>query len=183
MKKGTSIGHINFIKGDFSVSMECNSWIKNQNKISSTSHSYHKVVLSLGERAAIGAGHLLDMTDSVTIGDYSMLAGAGTQIWTHAFFFSKNSSKFARLDASVSIGKHCYIGARCCILSGVTISDAVTIGAQTCVSKSLDKQGLYVSQGLRYIEFDPDMRMASFHTPMDKDFIFSKDVEERNNSK
>ena len=183
LKSGCYIQHLNFIRGQFDIIMEDNSWINNKNKISSIGNAYHNVVLNLNEGASIGVRHLLDMTDSITIGAYSMLAGADTQIWTHSFFFSKDSPKFARLDAPVNIGKHCYIGARCCILSGVNISDAVTVGAQTCVSKSLDKQGLYVSQGLRYIEFDPNKRISSFHTPMSKDFIFSKNVEERNNNK
>lgn len=182
MKSDTSIHHLNFIKGDFQIQLENGAWINNQNKISSISHSYHKIYLKLGEKAAIGVNHLLDMTDSISIGDYSMLAGAQTQIWTHSFFFSKNSSRFARLDASVSIGKHCYIGSRCCILSGVRIDDAITIGAQTCISKSLSKQGLYVSQGIRFLEFDPDKRMNEFGEPVDNTFIYNKDAEEHSSN-
>lgn len=37
------------------------------------------------------------------------------------------------------------------------------IGANTCVSKNLDMSGLYVSQSLRFIEFDPDKKMSSMH--------------------
>lgn len=171
----SSIGHLNFIKGCFSVIMECNSWIRNQNKISATTgSSYKDVNLTLREGAAIGVGHLLDMTDDIIIGKYSMLAGCDTQIWTHSFFFSKNSSKYARVDAPVIIGDHCYIGARCTINSGVTISDAITVGSATCVSKSLKEQGLYVSQGLRFIKFDPDEKISNLGTPVKFSHIYRK---------
>lgn len=171
----SSIGHLNFIKGCFSVIMENKSWIRNQNKISATiGSSYKDVNLILMEGAAIGVGHLLDMTDDITIGKYSMLAGCDTQIWTHSFYFSKNSCKYARVDAPVVIGDHCYIGARCTINSGVTISDAITIGSATCVSKSLKEQGLYVSQGLRFIQFDPDEKIHNLGEPVKFSHIYRR---------
>ncbi len=39
---------------------------------------------------------------------------------------------------------------------GGNITHDVAVGANTVVTKSLDKPGLYVSQGLRYIEYDAD---------------------------
>lgn len=32
---------------------------------------------------------VIDMTSSVTLGNYSILAGLGTQLWTHGFYHSK----------------------------------------------------------------------------------------------
>lgn len=165
----SKINHLNFIRGDFSIIMKIGSWINNQNKISAIDNAYHNVNLVLEERAKIGVKHLLDMTDSIFIGKDSMLAGADTQIWTHNFYFSKNSSKIAREDAPVIIGKNCYIGARCTIMAGVNISNGITIGAHCCVPKSLLKQGLYVGQGLRFIEFDPDKKMDDLGVPIYKD--------------
>lgn len=174
LMKGGEIQHLNFIKGCFSVKMFERSWINNQNKISALGKTYHDVSLILEEGAKIGVKHLLDMTDSITIGKNSMLAGADTQIWTHNFYFSKNSSKMAREDAPVIIGTNCYIGARCTIMAGVNISNAITVGANSCISKSLSKQGLYVGQGLRFIEFDPDKKMDDLGVPIYKDFIFKR---------
>lgn len=170
----SKINHLNFIRGDFSIIMKIGSWINNQNKISALGKTYHDVSLILEEEAKIGVKHLLDMTDSITIGKNSMLAGADTQIWTHNFYFSKNSSKMAREDAPVIIGTNCYIGARCTIMAGVNISNAITVGANSCISKSLSKQGLYVGQGLRFIEFDPDKKMDDLGVPIYKDFIFKR---------
>ena len=171
---GGKIGHLNFIKGDFTIEMEMSSRIGNQNKISSLGRSYHNVKLMLRKYASINTRHLLDMTDSITIGEGTTLAGADTQIWTHGFYFSNTSLKKARIDAPVKIGNHCYIGARCTILSDVIIADGITVGANCCVSKSLLKQGLYVSQGLRFIEFDPDDKIRSLGQPICNDFIYRR---------
>lgn len=171
---GGRINHLNFIRGAFSVNIAKGAWINNQNKISAIGDVYHEVSLVLKENAKIGVKHLLDMTDSIIIGENSMLAGADTQIWTHNFYFSKDSSKIAREDAPVVIGRNCYIGARCTIMAGVRISNAITVGAQCCVPKSLLKQGLYVSQGLRHIDFDPDKRIADLGMPVYKGFIFRR---------
>lgn len=88
-EKGGSIKHLNFIKGDFSIFIGENAWIRTQNKISATRGTYHDVNLVLDKYAKIGVKQLLDMTDSITIGESSMLAGADTQIWTHSFYFLK----------------------------------------------------------------------------------------------
>ncbi len=172
--KNASIKHLNLIKGAFEVILDESAWIRNQNKISANSDTYHNVTLLLKKGAKIGVRHLLDMTDSISLGEFSMLAGADTQIWTHSFLFSQSSNKFIRLDAPVCIGKYCYIGARSTILSSVTIGDGITIGASTCVSKSIYKQGLYISQNLSFKEFDPDMKMKSLGKSDYQSFIYKK---------
>lgn len=127
-------------------------------------------MLDMRYHAKIGVKHMLDMTRNITIGENSMLAGSDSQIWTHGFYFSKQGEQTARIDGDVNIGHNCYIGARCVILSGVRIGNAVTVGANACVSKSILNQGLYVSQPLRCIPFDPDetikrlsKRIATIH--------------------
>ena len=105
------------------------------------------------------------MTDDITILDNTILAGLETNIWTHSFYVSKSSGYVARIDKSVIIGRNCYIGSRCTILPGVRISDGVTVGAHVCVSKDLDKSGLYVSQPCRFINFDSDEKISSLKEP------------------
>lgn len=159
MGKNTRIGHLNFIKGWFDLNMAEKASIHLQNKITrilSPQGNYCKATLDMKYHAKIGVKHLLDMTRNITIGENSMLAGSDSQIWTHGFYFSKLGEQTARIDGDVTIGHNCYIGARCVILSSVRIGNAVTIGANACVSKSILKQGLYVSQPLRSIPFDPD---------------------------
>lgn len=179
----SKIYHMNFIRGNFAVEMGKEAWINSQNKISSIADSYHDVLLHMGKYAKIGVRHLLDMTDSISIGDYSMLAGADTQIWTHNYFFSKTTGKTVREDSPVYVGRNSYIGARCTIMAGVEIGDAVTVGAHCCVSKSVIRQGLYVGQGLRFIEFDPDKRIRLMGTPAYGENIFRRHKNEADNYK
>ena len=174
VNRGGKIGHLNFVKGDFAVIMAHASRIGNQNKVSSLGASYHDVCLTLGSAASINVKHLLDMTDSISVGDGTTLAGVDTQIWAHGFYFSHTSSRKARVDAPVAIGRHCYVGARCTIMPGVAIGDGITVGACCCIPKSLNRRGLYVGQGLRFVEFDADEKIARLGSPVCRDFIYRK---------
>lgn len=175
---GGKIGHLNFVKGDFTVVMEDESLIHNQNKISSIGVGYHEVYLVLKEGSRIGVKCMLDMTDSIVFGKCSRLAGSDTQIWTHGFVYSADGTRFVRLDAPVLIGDHVYIGTRCTILSGVNISAHITVGACSCVSKSLAEAGLYVGQSLRHLEYDPDAKLKGYEKPVASTFVFRRNGEE-----
>lgn len=176
------IGHLNIIKGNLILNMEHNADIQNQNKISNLNNqnlSPNKSILYLKHDARIGVGHILDLTESITIGSYTVLAGLGSQIWTHAFYYSQNSSKRIRVDASVEIGNCCYIGSRVIICSGVIIGNSITVGAGCCVSKSLNDVGLYVNQPLRFIHFESDNIIDKFKNPISHFDDF--DIYHRNN--
>lgn len=156
MKKESRIGHLNFIKGGFDVLMDEKSSIHNLNKISSIAVLYESVCLHLRRNARIGVSHLLDLTSSITIGENSMLAGADTQIWTHSFYFEETGMGYVRVDGEVHIGSNCYIGARCTILPNVFIGNVITVGAATCVSKSLKNKGAYVSPPVIHLDYSFD---------------------------
>lgn len=144
--KKARIGHFNFIKGFFDLVMEDRAEINLQNKISrslSPKGNYCKAKLHLKYHAKIGVKHLLDMTSNITMGENSMLAGADSQLWTHGFYFSKEGEKTVRIDGDIEIGHNCYIGSRCVVLAGVCIGDSITIGANSCISKTIMEQGCY----------------------------------------
>jgi len=169
MGESARIGHLNFIKGYFDLIMDRRSVINLQNKISRISdpkRNYCLSVVHLKYHAKIGVKHLLDVTSNITIGENSMLAGAGSQVWTHGFYFAKEGDKVVRIDGDVRIGHNCYVGAKCVITAGVEIGDCITIGAGTCVPKTILQQGLYVSQPLRFIPFDPDEAMKKLGKPV-----------------
>lgn len=152
MKSNANIGMLNVFKGNFSVELDESAKIGNFNKFSCSSKAYyHDVLLKMHKGAHIINSHLFDMTDNITLGERSVIAGSGTQFWTHSYYLNKDDRDI-RVDSPIEIGNRVYIGARSCILSGVRISDNIIVGAMTCVSKSLDKEGCYVSAGIRYIE-------------------------------
>lgn len=156
MGGGAAIGRSNQIRGRFVLSMDERARINVGNKITSEAAGAREAVLKLGFNVAVTAGHVFDLTHDITLGANTTVAGLGTQIWTHSFYKSRQGTKSWRVDRPVTVGSCVYIGSRSILLGGVNIESCITLGAGTTVSKSLTKPGLYVSQGLRFIPFDPD---------------------------
>lgn len=177
MATGSSIGHFNFIRvakmllrdrasilkfnfidGPFKLKMKTKSSIGNRNVIkrAKLGVTYGQAFLSLGELTKITAGHKLDLTKSIEIGDYSIIAGEGTQIWTHGYYHAKTGPQRFRIDGGVYIGNNVYIGSRCVFNLGVKVADAAIVGSNSSISKSLEESCLYVSQPLRMIRIDRD---------------------------
>lgn len=165
MQRGSCIKHFNFIKGDFAVLLKEKALIRMVNKISGPMKAVDKIQFILGKNSSIQIGHLFDVTSNIIIGDHTLFAGVGTQVWTHSFYLEKQGDGCHRIDGDVIVGNKVNVSTRCVICCGISIKDNITIGANTCVSRNLDISGLYVNQSLRYIEFDSDKRMSSM-TPV-----------------
>lgn len=148
------IKHFNYLKGPFSLILEDTSGITYQNRIrrSYAPISYGEATLYLGKNSIIVSNHILDITRSIIIGDNSILAGLGTQIWTHGYYHADEGPDRVRIDGEVHIGNNVYVGSRCVFNPGVKIGNAIHIGAGSVVSKDLEKPGMYVGQALRYLD-------------------------------
>lgn len=167
MERKARIQRFNQIKGKFSLYLGQLAVINKYNRITSDRKNIRISELHLGKNTIIGVSHLIDMTASVFIDDQAILAGCGSQLWTHGFYHSKQGPARWRVDGGIQIGKNVYVGSRCLICSGVSICDAVTIGAGAVISKSISQSGLYVNQALRYIAFDPDQAIDQLHKVSD----------------
>lgn len=156
IQKGGYIGKFNNIKGPIEISLAEKAAIGNWNSVyrAPIGVTYGISVLKIGTLSKITAHHRLDCTRSITLGDYSILAGHDSQLWTHAYYHDKQGAGRFRIDGEIFIGNNVYIGSRCIIAGGVSIANAVTVGAGACVSKSLNEAGTYVNQALRYIPKD-----------------------------
>jgi acetyltransferase-like isoleucine patch superfamily enzyme len=126
--------------------------------------SYGDSVLQLGVYSKLTFNHKLDCLRSIYIGDYTTIAGSDTQLWTHGYYNANTGIERIRIDGEIHIGNNVYIGTRCTFNPGVKIADGIHIGGHCCISKSLEKQGMYVSQPLRFIEND----IASIREKLDK---------------
>jgi acetyltransferase-like isoleucine patch superfamily enzyme len=179
MKANARIGHFNLIKVN-SLSMDENAYIVNYNsikgpidiKLANTAAignrnkiyrapspvTYGESVLQLGLLSKITGNHRVDCTRSITVGDYSTIAGHDSQLWTHAYYNDKTGPGRFRVDGEITIGNNVYIGSACIINSGLVIADQVVVGSNSCVSKSLLEAGSYVSQPLRFIGQTDDLR-------------------------
>lgn len=153
MGKQASIRNFNRVKGPMSLILGNSAAIGNNNSIYRGSYpiTMGHAALTLGEMAIITTRHCFDVTKSISIGDFSTIAGFSTQFWTHGFYHADEGAERIRIDGCIHIGKNVSLGSRCLINPGVTIADKVNVGGNACVSKSLLEPGMYVSQGLRFI--------------------------------
>jgi acetyltransferase-like isoleucine patch superfamily enzyme len=147
------IQNLNRITGPFILALDEGAGIGNQNTIKRASKpiTWGKSILRLGAFSKITAKHLVDCTRPVHIGSYSILAGKGTQLWTHGYLHALKGPGRFRTDGAIKIGSNVYVGSRCTLNMGIFIEDGVTVGSHSSVASSLKVSGLYVSQGLRFI--------------------------------
>lgn len=165
MKKGSKIGKLNRIKGDIDVELDEKAFFDHK-IVASGPNSCLTVKgrskLYLGKGAHIVRG-LFNLTDSIYIGNNSTIAGSGSEFWTHSFYIGKELS---RVDGGIHIGDNCYIGSQCIFMPGIQIADNITIGAGSCVAKSLSEKGTYVNQGLRFIPVSADDAILKYGEPV-----------------
>ena len=153
MAPGSNIGHFNIVKGPFDVELVEHAALGHMNTIlgpprpdvGTRSH------LKLGIWAKITHSHHLDMTDSVAIGDYSTIAGAGSQLWTHGYVHDAEGIGRYRVDGEIEIANNVSVGSGAIITQGVRIGPGITIGAGTVVAKDLTEPGFYVTGAVRHL--------------------------------
>jgi acetyltransferase-like isoleucine patch superfamily enzyme len=156
LEENAFIGKFNIIKGPFKVHLEPKAGISKSNKIrrAYAPITYGEASLHLGSNSIIVSDHFLDLTRSVVIGSNSIVAGIGTQFWTHGYYHADEGVDRIRIDGEIKIGDNVYIGSKCLFNPGVRVENSIHIGGGSVISKNLVKSGMYVSQGLRYIEND-----------------------------
>jgi len=165
MEEYSYIGHLNVCKGIDSLKMGQHSFIGNLNWItgfpSDILDSLHfktekerKPQLILEKHSAITSRHIIDCTNTIIIGEFTTIAGLGSQILTHSIDVENSTQS----SASVIIGKYCFIGTNCVFLKGSKVPDYSVVGAKTLVNKALNEEySLYGGVPVRKIkEMDKD---------------------------
>jgi len=101
--------------------------------------------LVIGNDVSINRGTIINAGGSVTIGN-DVLIGPNVTIYSQNHNF-KNCNELIRNQGynrkKVMIGNNIWIAANVTILPGVTISDNIVIGANSVVTNSLLKPGVY----------------------------------------
>ncbi|MBQ4820084.1 hypothetical protein [Aquimarina sp. MMG016] len=156
LAQNAKIGYLNFFKGPVQLILDQKAAIGNRNYITRAriGVTYGESILKLGILTKITTGHHLDLTCSISFGNYSILAGIRSQMWTHGYYHSDQGKERIRIDGEIKIGNNVYVGSGCIFNPGVKVADAAHIGGGSVISKNLEKPGMYVSQGLRFIEND-----------------------------
>jgi acetyltransferase-like isoleucine patch superfamily enzyme len=73
-------------------------------------------------------------------------------MWTHGYYHADKGPERIRIDGEIKIGDNVYIGSSCIFNPGVVVSNSIHLGGGSVISKSLVKPGMYVTQGLRFID-------------------------------
>ena len=145
MEENTCIGHFTVRVNLDLVHLKRNARVSRGNWITgfpsgSTKHFVHqksrKPGLIAEEHSAITNRHIIDCTDTVTVGAFSTLAGFCSQILTHSIDIEKSIQS----SEPVSIGKHCFVGTDTVILGGSSLPDYSVLGAKSLLNKKFEEE-------------------------------------------
>jgi len=161
LRRSARIRHLNLVEGPISLWLAERALLGNRNHVKRARPpvTYGPALLRFGKVSGITASHIVDCTCSVIFGDYTTLAGQGSQIWTHGYYHHAEGIDRFRVDGKVVLGNNVYIGSASVLTAGVRIVDHVIVGSHSSISKSLTRSGMYVSQPLRFMELDLDRVM------------------------
>lgn len=87
--------------------------------------------LIIGEHSAITHRHLIDCTNSITIGNFTTVAGFQSQLLTHTIDLALNRQS----SQPIRIGDYCFVGTNCVLLGGSSLPDYSVLGAKSLLNK------------------------------------------------
>jgi serine acetyltransferase len=137
------IGHLNLVRGLRLLHVgECGS-IGNLNWVSAlpaghpvffTADTQRDPCLIIGHHAALTHRHMVDCTDSVSLGEFTTFAGWRSQILTHSIDLRQSRQR----AQPVKIGDYCFIGTGVIILPGAALPDRSVLGAGSVLTGAMD---------------------------------------------
>lgn len=146
MEEGSSIGHFNVAINLSHINMSKNSKIARANWITGyplgteSKHFQHQVERSpslwIGEFSAITKNHHFDCTNSITVDDFSTIAGYSSQFLTHSIDVENN-----RQDSKpIYIGKYTFVSTNVVVLGGSILPSYSILGAKALLNKSFSDE-------------------------------------------
>jgi acetyltransferase-like isoleucine patch superfamily enzyme len=140
MEAQSQIGTLTVCRGLDLVQLKANAAIGKANWVTGhptgdRNHFTHqpdrRSELIMGEHSAITNRHLIDCTNSVTIGAFSVFAGFRSQILTHSVDLENSRQS----SAPIVIGEYCFTGTNCVLLGGSSLPDHSVLGAKSLLNK------------------------------------------------
>jgi acetyltransferase-like isoleucine patch superfamily enzyme len=144
MGDGAKIGHFNVCKGLDRLSIGEQSIISTMNwitgvPVSTTEFYQHQKnrnpSLYLGKHSAITNRHYIDCTDEIRIGNFTTIAGIGSQFLTHSI----NLKESIQDCDSISIGNYCFVGTNSVLLPGSSLGNNCILSASSLLNKKYNK--------------------------------------------
>lgn len=116
----------------------------------------------IGEDVRIGSGLILTAVDRVIIEGGCLLSeNVFITDHSHGMVPSQESPSEQRLNSRgpVRIGRHCFIGIRAVIMSGVTLGDYCVVGANSVVTNSFPERCVVAGVPARVIKILPEVKV------------------------
>jgi acetyltransferase-like isoleucine patch superfamily enzyme len=152
MEAHSTIGHLTVCKGLELLWLQHHAIVGRGNWITGfpAGHPVHfahqedrQPQLVLKEHSAITNRHIIDCTNSVTIGKYATFAGFRSQILTHSIDLENGRQS----SAPIVIGDYCFVGTDCVLLGGSALPDYSVLGAKSLLNSRYD-QNYYLYAGV-----------------------------------
>lgn len=147
MAEGALIGKLNFISRVRQLVLEPQACILTRNFIGGT-HGTEvacgREALYIGAESQISISCFIDVSDQITLGRNVVIAGAGTQFWTHGFDHLRQ-----RCTGPIVINDNVFVGSASTLIQGVEVCANVVIGAGSVVHRRIEEPGSYASSQLR----------------------------------
>ena len=126
LKKNSSLGNFNLITGfgNFKNSKVYFGHLKSR-----------RCELVLGNHTRCTSRHFFDCNGGINIGDFTTIAGSGTQFLTHSIDLYNNRQDIE----DIKIGDYCFIGTNSIILKGSKLPDYCVLGASSLLNKKFEK--------------------------------------------
>ncbi len=141
MAKNSRIGHFNTIKNLNRFQLDNDAGLGHFNKISaiptgSNKHFTYDTTRSphfiMHQHSSMTGHHYIDCCSGVTVGEFTIIAGLRTSIFTHGINIQTNTQE----ALGVVLGKYCMIGTQSIILKGTTLPDYSVLGAGSVLQKT-----------------------------------------------
>jgi acetyltransferase-like isoleucine patch superfamily enzyme len=137
---GARIGHLTVIKGLDQLSLGDHARVGNLNWITGFRRDDRRMFghqadrdpsLRIGDHSAITSRHILDCTDTITVGRFTTIAGYRSVLLTHSIDLVENRQS----SLPIRIGNYCFIGTSCTMLGGASLPDHSVLGANSLLNK------------------------------------------------
>jgi acetyltransferase-like isoleucine patch superfamily enzyme len=141
MEEGARIDHLTVCKNIDLLHLKAHSSIGRGNWITGfplgqSRHFAHQQdrqpQLIVGEHSAITHRHLIDCTNSVTIGKFTTVAGFQSQVITHWIDIEQSR----QTSAPARVGDYCFVGTNCVLIGGSALPDFCVLGAKSLLNKA-----------------------------------------------
>ncbi len=151
LEEGARIDHFTLVSPLALIHLHAHATIGRGTRIAGGQKSYAYVrepdrvsALIMEEHSSITRDHLIDCTNTVTIGRYAVVAGWRSQLLSH----SPDFETAVQTSAPIRIGAHCFLGTSCIVLKGVSLPDYCILAAGSVLRPSESYESYWLLSGV-----------------------------------